>query len=212
MKKRVLTTLAVGGLCAVCLIIGACAATAVTEITQITAELRPDFTIVIDGQERTFQNVNGETVEPVLYQGTTYLPVRAIGELMGKDVIWYEDQKKIELKDKNQSTVTDADVIVPSGETAPQTSTTPQPSGGGGGGAVQPSGAADAQITADQAKAIALKKAGLTEDQVRFDRVELDWERGRLVYEIEFRQGRTEYTADVAADTGEIFSWEVDQD
>ena len=85
--------------------------TALGLIQEIKAQLRPDFTINIDGVTREFKNVNGEVVYPILYEGTTYLPVRAIGELMGKTVNWYEDEKRIELKDE-KSTVTDADVII----------------------------------------------------------------------------------------------------
>jgi hypothetical protein len=31
---------------------------------------------------------NGKTVEPFIYEGTTYLPVRAVSEALGKDVRW----------------------------------------------------------------------------------------------------------------------------
>ena len=54
----------------------------------ITAELHPDFTITVDGVKRTFTDAQGNAVYPMLYQGTNYLPVRAIGELMGKSVSW----------------------------------------------------------------------------------------------------------------------------
>ncbi len=54
----------------------------------ITAQLRPDYTIRVDGQTQTFTDANGKVVSPISYEGTTYLPVRAIGGLMGKDVAW----------------------------------------------------------------------------------------------------------------------------
>lgn len=47
--------------------------------------------LVIDGVEITPKDVNGNVVEPFIYNGTTYLPVRAIGEAFGKDVNWDGD-------------------------------------------------------------------------------------------------------------------------
>lgn len=69
-------------------------------------------------------------------------------------------------------------------------------------------------IGEEQAKAIALERAGLTEDQVSFVKSEKDVERGTLVYEIEFYEGTTEYSCDVNAATGEIVKYktEVDHD
>ena len=43
-------------------------------------------------------------------------------------------------------------------------------------------------------------------------RIELDYERGRKVYEIRFYQGRMEYEYDVDAETGEIMKFERDYD
>ncbi len=200
MKKKTMAVGAACGLCALSAVIGACAATAVT---QITAELRPDFTIVVDGQERVFKNVNGDVVDPVLYEGTTYLPVRAIGELMGKKVYWYEDQKKIELKDEG-TTVTDADVIVPGNSG----------SAGNTGGAFSLS---DAKLTEEQARAIALEKAGLADaGELKFNYIRLDRDDGRLVYEMEFFTVNAdgtyaaEYDIDVDANTGEVVKYETE--
>ena len=66
-------------------------------VSTATARLRPDYTIVIDGSERTFYNVNGQQVHPISYHDTTYLPVRAIGELMGKVVSWDEAKLTVTL-------------------------------------------------------------------------------------------------------------------
>ena len=63
----------------------------------VTARLRPDYTIIIDGAERDFYNAAGQQVHPVAYDGTTYLPVRAIGELMGRNVDWNESTKTVTL-------------------------------------------------------------------------------------------------------------------
>jgi uncharacterized membrane protein YkoI len=198
MRKR--NVILAAAFCAVGFTVGAAASGLVQKVE---SEIRPDFTIVIDGQERTFKNVDGETVYPMLYNGTTYLPVRAIGEIMGKTVYWYEDEKRIELKDSN-STVTDADVIV-SGT-----------SGGGGGSSIGTSGSiqtsAEDKITLEQAKKIAIEKAGLAADtQVTFTGIELDNEKDRRKYEIEFYYDGTKYSADISTADGSVLSWDVEK-
>ncbi len=198
-KKISITAAAL--LCVLCVAVGGCAATIVQNIQ---AELRPDFKIVIDGTERTFKNVNGEVVDPILYNGSTYLPIRAIGEIMGKEVTWYEDQKRVELSDK-KTTVTDADNIVTG------TSPTAEPNRRNDQNAQQGAQTA-AGITVDKAKEIALQKAGLNAADVRFTEAKKDFDDGREVYDIEFRAGRTEYSAEILASDGTIVSWEVDND
>ena len=47
-----------------------------------------DIKICIDGQTITPKDANGNTVEPFILDGTTYLPVRAVGEALGKAVKW----------------------------------------------------------------------------------------------------------------------------
>lgn len=63
-----------------------------------------------------------------------------------------------------------------------------------------------------KAQEIALEKAGITSDDVIFDRIELERDNGVWVYEVEFRKDRTEYEAEINADDGEILLWEVDVD
>lgn len=65
-------------------------------------------------------------------------------------------------------------------------------------------------IGEEKAKEIALEKAGLTADEVSFDRVELDRENGGLRYEVEFKKELTEYSAEISAIDGTIVSWEVE--
>lgn len=47
-----------------------------------------DIKLCVDGQLITPKDANGSPVEPFAIQGTTYLPVRAIGEALGKPVDW----------------------------------------------------------------------------------------------------------------------------
>ena len=83
--------------------------------------------------------------------------------------------------------------------------------------AITPSPSLDSQndsalIGEERAKEIALERAGISADGVFFDRVELDRDNGVLRYEVEFKQGLTEYDAEIKADDGSILSWEVDRD
>jgi len=84
------------------------------------AELRSDFTIEIDGNKCLFTRADGSVALPILYNDTTYLPLRAVGEIMGKNVNWDESNKTItlsgsraELADKTKSgTAKSKDVVV----------------------------------------------------------------------------------------------------
>lgn len=53
----------------------------------ITA-LYNNIKIYVDGNLVTPKDVNGKIVEPFIYEGTTYLPVRAVGEALNKMVDW----------------------------------------------------------------------------------------------------------------------------
>lgn len=44
--------------------------------------------IVVDGKELHPTDANGNKVEPMIYNGTTYLPVRAVADAFGKPVYW----------------------------------------------------------------------------------------------------------------------------
>ena len=44
--------------------------------------------IYVDGMKVEPKDANGRDIEPFIYNGTTYLPVRAVGEAMGKTVNW----------------------------------------------------------------------------------------------------------------------------
>ena len=67
------------------------------------------------------------------------------------------------------------------------------------------------EITEDAAKEIALEKAGMTTDQVRFTKAHLDNDDGRLEWEIEFVQGGMEYEFDIDARTAAVFDMDIDR-
>lgn len=67
-------------------------------VKNIQAQLRPDVTIYEDGVETIFTGLSGEILTPISYNDTTYLPLRAIAEFMGKEVGWDQDTKSITLE------------------------------------------------------------------------------------------------------------------
>ena len=67
-------------------------------------------------------------------------------------------------------------------------------------------------IGVDKAKSIALKHAGKSASSVSFTKAKLDKDDGKVVYEIEFRSGRTEYEYDIDAYSGKILEYDIDRD
>ena len=66
------------------------------------------------------------------------------------------------------------------------------------------------KISADKAKKIALGDAKLSEKDVTFVKVELEFEDNRLVYDVEFYSGNVEYDYDIDAVSGAIVSADKD--
>ena len=67
--------------------------------------------IVIDGTEIEPTDANGDPVEPFIYNGTTYLPVRAVGEAFAKKVRWDGETNTVYME--QQGTVTYLDTLAP---------------------------------------------------------------------------------------------------
>ena len=67
-------------------------------------------------------------------------------------------------------------------------------------------------ITLEEAKAAALSHAGLQESQVWDMKAEMDYDDGRLEYEVEFKSGGMEYEYTIDGVTGNILSFERETD
>ena len=88
------------------LLIGATLTSGVVFAKQIseTAELfYNNIKIYIDGAEIVPKDPNGNVVEPFTMNGTTYLPVRAVSNALGKDVEWDGATQSVYIGKKDQT-------------------------------------------------------------------------------------------------------------
>ncbi len=63
-------------------------AAATGNLQEIKAFLNYGITVKLDGEEQIMHDVNGKRVYPITYEGTTYVPVRAVSNMLGIDVNW----------------------------------------------------------------------------------------------------------------------------
>lgn len=59
-----------------------------------------DIKLFTDGTETVPRDVDGNIVEPFIYNGTTYLPVRAVGEALGRNVDWDNASSTVIISEK----------------------------------------------------------------------------------------------------------------
>ncbi len=80
-KSYIAAALALTG----CMVMGAAAA---SQSQNVTATFRPDMTLKVNGTAYTVRDTTGQVVSPLIYNGTTYLPLASLGQLLGADVSW----------------------------------------------------------------------------------------------------------------------------
>lgn len=130
---------------------------------------------------------------PTTIDGVTYLPITVLEDL-GLSIVWDEASQSYVIAVKAPSTGT-------GNAASAQTAGTP---------AANTSTAANGYIGEAKAKEIALNHAGLSVSDVNFYRAKLDYDDGRVKYEVEFWKGQTEYDYDIDAVTGEIIGFDYD--
>lgn len=176
-----------GFLCGVlaALLLGGIIGTANATVGTKAANLEySNIQVTLDGVPLNLVDAKGNPVEPFIISGTTYLPVRAIAVALGLEVDWDAATQTVILKHPS-----------PDGPTTGTLPGTPDAS----------------QLTLEQAKAVALAHAGLTEKEVTYTEQTVDWKNGRQVYEIEFHTADyAEYDYEIDAATGKIISFDYD--
>ena len=73
---------------------------------QLTAMYR-DVKIFVDGEQFTPMDINGNLIEPFIVDGTTYLPIRAISEALGKSVNWVDETNSIYIGETKTTSIYD---------------------------------------------------------------------------------------------------------
>ena len=64
------------------------------EVTGLEDE---NVTVTIDGEEVELTDADGDSVAPVIIDGSTYLPIRAVAEALGLDVDWDRVNREVQL-------------------------------------------------------------------------------------------------------------------
>lgn len=67
---------------------GAAGVYAGTKLEKISAYLNHEITFKVNGEPRTVTDGNGKELAPITYQNTTYLPVRAVSQMVGANVVF----------------------------------------------------------------------------------------------------------------------------
>ena len=89
-KKRILAI-------AAALAVFTVTAAAATYGVQRTIDVTGGVSVFMDGNELEMQDVNGNPVDAFVYDGTTYLPARAISEANGKTVAWDGETGRVDI-------------------------------------------------------------------------------------------------------------------
>jgi len=85
MKKKILAVICI----VLALVIGMTIGLAASgQLQKITAYLNYGITVKYDGDVQKMFDANGKRVYPISYEGTTYVPIRAVSNMMGVDVEW----------------------------------------------------------------------------------------------------------------------------
>lgn len=67
----------------------------------ISVLLNRMLTVKYNSAEQSMKDANGEPVYPISYNGTTYLPIRAICDMLGVDIEWDEPTNTVSISERS---------------------------------------------------------------------------------------------------------------
>lgn len=76
-------------------------------IKKINAYVNPEINVVVNGENFTAKDENGNSFEPIIYKGHTYLPARYLSEELGATVKWDSKNKTVVIGENKDSKVPD---------------------------------------------------------------------------------------------------------
>ncbi len=75
----------------------------------------PTYRVYYNGKLQIFEDANGDIVSPLSYEGTTYLPVRALSNLFNKSIDWNASKNEVSISNKSSTSTYDNVVSKSSG-------------------------------------------------------------------------------------------------
>lgn len=86
----------IAGVSTAAILFGTAVPTMAASVLKDISVIMGGISVYVDGELQSMKDVNGNTVEAMIYDGTTYLPVRAVtGMLSDKDVNWDADTQSV---------------------------------------------------------------------------------------------------------------------
>ncbi|WP_026476319.1 DUF3221 domain-containing protein [Alkaliphilus transvaalensis] len=96
MKSKFVRSLSI---CGILVIAGLSTVGASTVYNSVSAILRPDIMVKYNNEAVELKDANGEVLTPIMIDGSTYLPLRAISSLVGLNIDWDAEGQFILLED-----------------------------------------------------------------------------------------------------------------
>src|SRR5690606_11535018 len=101
MKKKIIVSTGLIAIIVTSMTIGALAA---SNLQEIKAFLNKDLKVKINGDLFTPKDASGNVYYPITYNGSTYLPVRAVGEAVGLKIGFDSTENAVLLGEASTST------------------------------------------------------------------------------------------------------------
>jgi hypothetical protein len=117
-KKVFVSSILVTGL-----LCGAVGAYASDGVSVVQAYLNSTIKFTLNGASWTPKDNNGNKISPLIYNGSTYLPAKAVGDALNADVLWNGNSKTVSITTKGNTNIGEPynDTTSPSASISPIT-------------------------------------------------------------------------------------------